>query len=81
MGLPIKKTFFGNTGMKKVASFARGVKKQLRHPAVGKFFRDEAMIAATNDFNPATAGPAMAARAGQEAMDTIGRTWKNHFNK
>ena len=80
MALAVKKTFFGSTGMKKVAAFARGVKKQLKHPAVGKFFRDEAVIAASSGLNPEIAGPAMAAHAGQEVKDTLARTW-NHYNK
>jgi hypothetical protein len=63
--------------MKKVASFARGVKKQLRHPAVGKFLRDEAVIAASTGFNPEVAGLPMAARAGKEVIDTLARTWRH----
>jgi len=77
MGLPIKKAFFGNRGTKKLISMARGMKKQLQHPAVGKFLRDEALIAATSGFNPEVAAPVMAARAGQEAINTIGRTWRH----
>ena len=85
MVIATKRNFFRSIATKKLpSSVARGVKKignfalgQLKHPAVGNFIRDQAGILAATGFNPEVAAPAMAARAGQEAIDVVGRTINN----
>ena len=62
-------------GVKKVGKFAM---KQLQHPAVGNFMRDQAAIAASTGFNPETAAPLMGARAAQEGLAIAQRTAR-HF--
>ena len=44
--------------MKKTAKFGL---KQLQHPGVGRYFADQAAIAALTGFNPEVAGPLMGA--------------------
>jgi len=66
-------------GVKKVGKFAM---KQLQHPAVGNFIRDQAAIAASTGFNPDSevGAPLMGARAAQEGLAIAQRT-AYHFGR
>ena len=54
--------------------------KQLKHPAVGNFIRDQAAIAASTGLNPETAAPLMGARAAQEGLAIAQRT-AHHYGR
>jgi len=85
----VKLPWLQKNGMKRVGGLvAKGVKKigkfamkQLQHPAVGNFIRDQAAIAASTGFNPEVAAPLMGARAAQEGLAIAERTARRFCNR
>jgi hypothetical protein len=85
----VKLPWLQKNGMKRVGGLvAKGVKKigkfaikQLQHPAVGNFIRDQAAIAASTGFNPEVAAPLMGARAAQEGLAIAERTARRFGNR